>query len=1023
MVVYNIITYSIIIFSIQRLFFNRARTNQKIKFLNLIKEGRLEILTGAFVMPDEATTSLYTLVDEIITGRQWVSNFLGVTPNISWAIDPFGHGPTMPYLMKLAGVDKLVVQRTHFGWKKYLGAKRYGNFNWVPRWDTNADYKMLTHHAPYDIYTTKHTCGPNPLVCLRLDFRSVIGEYSEYSRHARPVRDIDLDELAADMVGQFQRTASLFSPSRVVMFELGEDFRFGISEEWDQQYENHVPLMNHINANRDRFGVDIRFGTVSDYFNAVELENHKLATFSGDFFPYSDVYLFGRPAYWTGYFGTRPYWKKFYQETLSLMRDAEILYTYAGNLAARDPDHVMSVVLRREYRNFVEARKMTALFATHDGVTGTSRRVTMEDFGQKLMEARKTALQIQRQSIRTIFYNGLNATISSLGLDTQTLSFGELPTRVPRVIYESDTITKKILVFNSLSFNRTELIRVLVTSPTVKVVGTRNENIHSQINPYADLDQEEIVFGKVFELSFLAELEPMTLHSFEIRRTTYDDPLAAKTAKVSCRGCKTLDTQYEGTFSHFEVENITSPTIILGNKEQELYFNGTTGFLRRVIKLQEEISIPVKVQFGAYRSVYRDSGAYLLKPDVESHIQIPFDDQVPAKLLIVEGPVTSYLASYDSPLVVTTRLLGSRGQGIQVENQIDLGNVPAEVYMRIDTWLNSTTLSVHKQNQPTIFTDQNGYTMEKRVKVPWIGYEGNVYPVTSMVYMQDTENLVRFSVMVDRAHGFNSMNPGRLEALIERRTIYDDGKGMAEGVTDNRKTISNYIFHIERLGPSSDSSPEPRTDPKDNSDYRNNLPTLQAQKLSLGLNHVPTTFGYDDTLGGFLGRYSLLTKPLPEDSHVLTLRTLSNFSILPDETEMPSEKALLVTQKLGYLPFDANTTSCTRNNYSVFSNARDLFEQGTKFVNLDIDSADITDLAGVVGVQYSGKRSFLPIVERKPFEIATLLVTFRQKKATNSNKRGSSHAYHHQYGREIPQTLSLIQETTTLESVSYEKAR
>lgn len=61
----------------------------------------------------------------------------------------------------------------------------------------------------------------------------------------------------------------------------------------------------------------------------------------------------------------------------------------------------------------------------------------------------------------------------------------------------------------------------------------------------------------MFELSFLAELEPMTLHSFEIRRTTYDDPLAAKTAKVSCRGCKTLDTQYEGTFSHFEVENIT----------------------------------------------------------------------------------------------------------------------------------------------------------------------------------------------------------------------------------------------------------------------------------------------------------------------------------------------------------------------------------------------------------------------------------------------------------------------------------
>lgn len=78
------------------------------------------------------------------------------------------------------------------------------------------------------------------------------------------------------------------------------------------------------------------------HVQAIEAENPTLPTFSGDFFPYSDVYLSARPAYWTGFYGTRPYWKKFYRDTEAHMRSAEILYSYANNLAAGDP--VMSVV-------------------------------------------------------------------------------------------------------------------------------------------------------------------------------------------------------------------------------------------------------------------------------------------------------------------------------------------------------------------------------------------------------------------------------------------------------------------------------------------------------------------------------------------------------------------------------------------------------------------------------------------------------------------------------------------------------
>jgi alpha-mannosidase II len=122
------------------------------------------------------------------------------------------------------------------------------------------------------------------------------------------------------------------------MFPLGDDFRFDKVQEWDQQYENYVPLMNYINSNWDRFRVHITFGTVSDYFRAFEAQRDSqppLPTFSGDFFPYSDIYVAGRPAYWTGFYGTRPFWKKLYREAESALRGAEIAYTYAYNLCSQ----------------------------------------------------------------------------------------------------------------------------------------------------------------------------------------------------------------------------------------------------------------------------------------------------------------------------------------------------------------------------------------------------------------------------------------------------------------------------------------------------------------------------------------------------------------------------------------------------------------------------------------------------------------------------------------------------------------
>lgn len=63
-------------------------------------------------------------------------SFTGVTPNVSWAIDPFGHSPTLPYLLKRSNMKAMVTNRVHYAIKRHLARKKSLEFNWVQTWGT-----------------------------------------------------------------------------------------------------------------------------------------------------------------------------------------------------------------------------------------------------------------------------------------------------------------------------------------------------------------------------------------------------------------------------------------------------------------------------------------------------------------------------------------------------------------------------------------------------------------------------------------------------------------------------------------------------------------------------------------------------------------------------------------------------------------------------------------------------------------------------------------------------------------------
>lgn len=100
------------------LWWQQATSDQQAAFKHLVTEGRIEIMTGGWVMTDEANVHFHAMLDQLIEGHQWVKNNLGVQPKIGWSIDPFGQCSTVPHFLASSGFDGAIIQRIHYSWKE-----------------------------------------------------------------------------------------------------------------------------------------------------------------------------------------------------------------------------------------------------------------------------------------------------------------------------------------------------------------------------------------------------------------------------------------------------------------------------------------------------------------------------------------------------------------------------------------------------------------------------------------------------------------------------------------------------------------------------------------------------------------------------------------------------------------------------------------------------------------------------------------------------------------------------------------
>uniref|UniRef100_A0A2H1VPQ9 SFRICE_009453 n=1 Tax=Spodoptera frugiperda TaxID=7108 RepID=A0A2H1VPQ9_SPOFR len=90
-------------------------------------------------------------------------------------------------------------------------------------------------------------------------------------------------------------------------------------------------------------------------------------------------------------------------------------------------------------------------------------------------------------------------------------------------------------------------------------------------------------------------------------------------------------------------------------------------------------------------------------------------------------------------------------------------------------------------NKGVFYTDSNGRQTMKRIRdarptfLPTIidsssAVAGNVYPVTSKIYIEDQRRNIRLSIFTDRCQGGTSLIDGHIDLFLHRRILTDDSK-------------------------------------------------------------------------------------------------------------------------------------------------------------------------------------------------------------------------------------------------------
>ncbi|XP_071159952.1 alpha-mannosidase 2-like [Mytilus edulis] len=762
---------------------NQASQNKKDDLKRLLDNKQLEITTGGWVMADEGTAHYTAMLDQLIEGHQWLQQNLGIQPTAGWSVDPFGHSPTMSYLLKHSGINGMVIQRIHYSIKKHLAEQRSLEFFWRQGWASTDSTDIFCHMIPFLSYAIQHSCGPDPYVCCQYDFFKKQCYHGSQKVDIQSVDDNNIDSLSRQLWEQFQKKAELYR-TNVILVPHGDDVRYATSLEWHNQLHNLEKLMTYINSRPD-FQTEVRFGTLSDYFNEVAISKTRFPTLSGDFFTYADR----GEDYWSGYYTTRPHYKHIIRRVQDLLRSLEILFTYCFADAIRKTNQTVIDSFTDKIGDLSYIRQQVALFQHHDAITGTSTSKVMKDYGKRLHSGYQKGILLLEKILSYLAKDenepDVDEKISMTFNWTQPHKFID-----QKVINLSRP--KYLFLYNSLNFERQSAVKLHINTLNVKVKSlTTADDIPHQISPVVE---NNIVKTGIFEISFIVELPGLSISKYLISALGGQTTGQPKEQYLSHIDIVT-DQSNNLRFGKFPTDNYTLPMFTIGNEHLTATFYSCNGKLQYIsrnnsTRYKSEVKL-MTYGTGSWSNPFKDkSGAYLFLPDGNAK---NFAESI-KYLYIIKGQIySSVVVVYSSITQIYTvyNMAGSDGMGVHIENLVNISNGTIwnnkELIMRIETDV--------KDSDNQLCVDLNGFQMHRKKTRKKIPLQGNFFPMTSMMSIEN--NVDRVTIVSSETHGVASLSPGWFEVVLDRRLIQDDWRGLSQGVTDNVLTKSHFVLLFE----------------------------------------------------------------------------------------------------------------------------------------------------------------------------------------------------------------------------------
>uniref|UniRef100_A0A8C9WCU0 Alpha-mannosidase n=1 Tax=Scleropages formosus TaxID=113540 RepID=A0A8C9WCU0_SCLFO len=728
-----------------------AADEHKKQVRQLLQEGRLEFIIGGQVMHDEAVTNLDDDILQLTEGHGFLYETFGVRPQFSWHVDPFGASATTPVLFALAGFNGHLISRIDYNLKDDMQRNQKLQFVWRGSRSLGDQQEIFTHTMDQFSY-----CTPS-----HLPFSNRSGFYwngvalfpdppkdGVYPNMSLPVDEDNLHSYAQTMVENIQQRAQWFQ-SNHVLWPWGCDKQFFNSS---VQFQNMDPLLDYINLHSEQFGVTVHYSTLSEYFQAIHQSGHTWEVRgSQDFLPYSAEPLQA----WTGFYASRNVLKGVARHASSLLHAAESLFTwYLVNIPGG------AVPKEWALQKLRDLRWALSEVQHHDAITGTESPKVAHMYLQHLTQGMMGAQEVMvKLLIPAQPFDSFDATVTQ----------------------STGNSAQHIVVYNPLAWNVTTYINVTVPFPMATVYDDEGHPVSAQIQQSAESDS-------AYDLFIVVNLKGLQHRRYVIRAMASSGRTHAATVVTFERRSRTQG----------EPRKRGRRLLPVLNECYALKVDQDTNLLHSIVDRTRKRSVKLTQDFGEYRAngdVRRgpvsDNYVFSANGSSEAAYEAVGMEIVPGKVLT---EIRQYFYREESDeeyaYAVYTRLPeGFEGAAPchRIEQSYRVGPlaVNREVVLRT-----STDLS----NNRTIFTDNNGYQMQRRLHrtFPNNTVARNYYPMVRTAYIEDDST--RLVVLAERAHGVSSQHEGQLEVMLHRRLWNNQEWNLGYNLTLNDSSVVRPVL-------------------------------------------------------------------------------------------------------------------------------------------------------------------------------------------------------------------------------------